>query len=122
MKKHNFMLASLLILVGMGAITVSCKKEQVIKSRKAQVEVVTLKEGEKMTMTRLFRAGLRRNITLRRLITHMWKQSPTRQITLLELLIQIAMELSNTRFRQVFITSESQFRESPLQLLRILFM
>lgn len=39
------MLASLLILVGMGAITVSCKKEQVIKSRKAQVEVVTLKDG-----------------------------------------------------------------------------
>lgn len=36
MKKNKFMIASLLILVGMGAITVSCKKEEV-SSRKAQM-------------------------------------------------------------------------------------
>ncbi len=36
MKKNKFMIASLLILVGMGAITVSCKKENVT-SRKAQI-------------------------------------------------------------------------------------
>jgi hypothetical protein len=36
MKSNKFMIASLLILVGMGAITVSCKKENVTK-RKAQV-------------------------------------------------------------------------------------
>lgn len=45
MKNHKFMIASLLILVGMGAITVSCKKEQSVKNRRAQVEVVTLKDG-----------------------------------------------------------------------------
>lgn len=38
MKTNKFMIASLLILVGMGAITVSCKKEEV-KSRKAQIVV-----------------------------------------------------------------------------------
>lgn len=37
------MLASLLILVGVGAITVSCKK-QVVKNHKTQVEVVTSKD------------------------------------------------------------------------------
>ncbi|WP_430406286.1 Vmc-like lipoprotein signal peptide domain-containing protein [Fluviicola sp.] len=44
MKNYNLMLASLLILVGVGAITVSCKK-QVVKNRKTQVEVVTSKDG-----------------------------------------------------------------------------
>ncbi|MGV3610210.1 MAG: hypothetical protein ACO1N0_04610 [Fluviicola sp.] len=38
MKKNKFMIASLLILVGMGAITVSCKKENV-NSRKAKMIV-----------------------------------------------------------------------------------
>ncbi|WP_343637088.1 hypothetical protein [Fluviicola sp.] len=38
MKTNKFMIASLLILVGMGALTVSCKKEEV-KSRKAQIIV-----------------------------------------------------------------------------------
>ena len=36
MKTNKFMIASLLILLGMGAITVSCKKENVTK-RKAQI-------------------------------------------------------------------------------------
>lgn len=36
MKTNKFMIASLLILVGMGAITVSCKKENVT-SRKAEM-------------------------------------------------------------------------------------
>lgn len=36
MKTNKFMIASLLILVGMGAITVSCKKEN-ITSRKAEM-------------------------------------------------------------------------------------
>lgn len=38
MKTNKFMIASLLILVGMGAITVSCKKENVTK-RKAEIIV-----------------------------------------------------------------------------------
>jgi hypothetical protein len=38
MKTNKFMIASLLILVGMGAITVSCKKENVTK-RKAEMIV-----------------------------------------------------------------------------------
>lgn len=37
MKSNMFLVASLLILVGMGAITVSCKKEQVAKYRKAEM-------------------------------------------------------------------------------------
>lgn len=46
MKKNNFMLASLLILVGMGAITVSCRKGQNAKNyKKTQVELVTSKDG-----------------------------------------------------------------------------
>lgn len=38
MKTNKFMIASLLILLGMGAITVSCKKENVTK-RKAEIIV-----------------------------------------------------------------------------------
>lgn len=44
MKTNKFMIASLLILVGMGAITVSCKKENVTK-RKA--EIITEHDLEK---------------------------------------------------------------------------
>ena len=44
MKTNKFMIASLLILVGMGAITVSCKKENVA-NRKA--EIITENDPEK---------------------------------------------------------------------------
>ena len=37
MKRHNYLVASLVILIGMGAITVSCKKECNKKNRKAQI-------------------------------------------------------------------------------------
>lgn len=37
MKRHNYLIASLVILIGMGAITVSCKKDRNAVNRKAQI-------------------------------------------------------------------------------------
>lgn len=37
MKRHNYLIASLVILIGMGAITVSCKKDRNAVNRKGQV-------------------------------------------------------------------------------------
>ena len=44
MKRHNHLLATFLILVGMGAITVSCEKEESTKFRKAKIVAHDSKE------------------------------------------------------------------------------
>lgn len=45
MRKNRMMVASVVILIGMGAIIVSCKKEQGAKYRKAQLTTTQAKDG-----------------------------------------------------------------------------